>query len=139
MVKHMLLLLTACLAASVQAQIYKRVDPVTGHTTYTSSPPPGTEVAESSAPIVAMPTLVQPRRAGGHARSRAVPPVLHSPLTYPRISKVEQQRRDDDRRGILMDELKAEAAALGKAADPDTIRRHRTNVASLKREIANIK
>lgn len=141
MVKHILLLLTACLAASAQAQIYKRVDPITGHTTYTSSPPPGTEVPELSTPILAMPTIVRPSRARSRAASPA--PVRHTPSTYPRISTAEQQRRDDERRGILMDELKAEAgalaAALSKAADPDTVHRHKTNVASLKREIANIR
>ena len=127
-------------SVAAHAQVYQRIDRITGHVTYTNTPPPGVEVETDPA--------VQPRRANPSvlldkkptARRREAK--LTTPATFPRIDPAEQKKRDVDRRAILMEELLSEEKALDrlgpKTDDADAARRHRENIASLKRELANL-
>lgn len=103
------------------------------------------------------------------ARKQAGPPraapAATAPADFPRVDNAEQRARDNDRRGILADELKNEQQKLGElrkefnngeperrgdernfakyqervAQLKDSIGRAEKNVEALKREIANIR
>lgn len=90
-------ILLLCLTpALVQADIYKFVD-VDGHVTYSSAPMKGAKR------IVLTP---QNLPAAEHARAS------NMPEDFPRVNKVTQKNRDESRRKILEDELKAEQDLL---------------------------
>lgn len=127
-------------SVAAQAQVYQRIDRLTGHVTYTNTPPPGIEV-EAEAAVQqprAIPSVQLDKKPT--ARRREVKPT--TPATFPRINTAEQKERDLDRRAILMEELLSEEKALNrlgqKTDDQQAARRHRENIASLKRELANL-
>lgn len=135
MIRLFFLLVIVCVQA--RAEVVRKVDPITGHVTYTNLRP-GTDVDPE--PIVPM------RRAATQYVPRepklAVVPAVR-PVNFPSISPEVQKQRDHGRLRILMDELRSELSSLEiaeeKKADAETVNRHRSNIASLKREIKNIK
>jgi hypothetical protein len=144
----MRILAIACLmlCGSAQAQMYARVDKLTGHTTYTNLPPRDVEPEQSDIPVFVRPI----RRAAKpylpskpHKADLALSAQPITPADFPKVSESKQKERDDDRRHILMTELRKESVSLEevelKKADAETINRHKTNIAALKREIQNIK
>lgn len=108
--------------------------------------------AEPTAPPAAAPAPAGPRGQG-----RTVPPATSA--NFPRVDRATQQARDSDRRRILEQELSAEyqllerakqelAAEQGSSTAPQParvdayqrrIRTHEANVASLRREISNLR
>lgn len=104
-----------------------------------------------------------PRKGPSAARAPAVPAV--TPSDFPRVDNAQQKARDDDRRGILTDELRSEERRLAElrrefnGGEPerqgneknyakyqarvaemrDNIFRAEKNVEALKREIGNIR
>lgn len=95
--KHGYLLL--CLIPSLAlADIYKAVD-ADGHVTYSSAPIKGGKKIIQTTLSIAAPA--------GHARSAT------SLQDFPRVNEETQKGRDDKRRKILEDELKAEEGLLG--------------------------
>jgi len=128
-----LALVLATLSAIGHCEVYKRVDPITGHVTFTNFPvmPKDSPPAEQPAPIV------KPLRKESRAASMTV-----APTKFPTVDQSEQKRRDADRLQILKDELAAEQIALAKAQqknDSPALHRHRANVAALEREIVSVK
>ena len=106
---------------------------------------------EPPPPAPAAPAAREPRTQG-----RAVPP--GTPANFPRIDRATQQARDNDRRRILEQELGVEQKLLEQArqelaadqaagarqparveAHQRRIRTHEENVASLRREIGNLR
>lgn len=123
------------------AEVLKRVDPITGHTTYTNIRPRD-QIERSD-------KLLLPSPAFQEKESRdPVRPITRQrdnleTKSFPKISIEVQKNRDDDRRSILEAELADESAAMARAekqkAEPLVTARHRRNIESLQREIANIK
>lgn len=128
-----------------QAQVYQRVDPITGQITYTNRPPPGIEVQADPLTVVRSPASVPQVRIDKSPPARRDPKQssTSTPATFPRVDAAEQKRRDLDRHAILTEELQAEVKALknlGKRPGNDqSARRHQANIASLKRELANLR
>ncbi|MEW6415051.1 MAG: DUF4124 domain-containing protein [Pseudomonadota bacterium] len=148
------LLLTAILAAPVQAQIYKYVDE-NGQVTFT-------DVYRRGAQKIDLPGAPAPLPSARPAAPRAVVP---SPANFPRIDAGTQKRRDDIRRQVLQDEMESERRnaeearrqlALGerlqpgeRATDPSYLNRvsrlraalqqHEQNVSAIQRELANLR
>jgi hypothetical protein len=148
------LLLSAILAAPVQAQIYKYVDE-NGQVTFT-------DVYRRGAQKIDLPGAPAPLPSAKPAATRAVVP---SPANFPRIDAGTQKRRDDIRRQVLQDEMESERRnaeearrqlALGerlqpgeRATDPSYLNRvsrlraalqqHEQNVSSIQRELANLR
>jgi len=62
---------------------------------------------------------------------------------FPRISQADQQKRDLGREAILNEELDSEQRLLERArarqAAADVQRRHLSNIAALKRELAGLR
>jgi hypothetical protein len=79
-------------------------------------------------------------RQGG---SRPAASPVASPASFPRVDGAAQRARDDDRRAILDEELRAEEKKLADlrrdAGSREDIGRAEKNVEALKREIANIR
>jgi hypothetical protein len=155
--------------AMAQTTVYKCVD-AQGRVEFTDTnkrgckaldlpgyiPAPPARVAPASAPV-------SPRLGGGTpaASSSATP----SPANFPRVDTSQQRARDDDRRAILNEELRAEEKKLAelqavfKNGEPDRqgnernyakyqervgqmrddINRTERNIEALRREIANIR
>lgn len=104
-----------------------------------------------------------PRRAASPPRAAPVPAT--TPADFPRVESSQQKARDNDRREILLDEMRQEERRLAelkaefKGGEPDrlgnernyakyqdrvatlrdSISRSEKNIEALKREIANIK
>ncbi|WP_395398612.1 hypothetical protein ACHMW6_00270 (plasmid) [Pseudoduganella sp. UC29_106] len=115
------------------AEVYRRVDPVTGQVTFTNFPSTP-KVSPATDPGEPLPKV---RRDVAKAPGATV-----APRNFPKVDPVEQKRRDADRLQILKDELVAEQQALTKAErenNADATQRHRTNIASLQREIVAIR
>jgi len=157
--KHSALLALLALATSAHGQgvIYKCTAP-NGSTEYTDV------YRGSYCKAMDLPGLTVPAPARHAAPPRAAPP-LATPGSFPRVDSAEQRARDDDRRGILEEELKNESQKLAAlrqeynngeperrgdernyakylervAALRDSISRSEKNVDALKREIANIR
>jgi len=149
------LLLCLVLTSHAQAEIYKYVDE-NGQVTFT-------DVYKKGAKRIDLPGAPTSLPAGGKASKRAS--YNPSPADFPRIDPGTQQRRDDIRRQVLQDEIKGERKsadearrqlALGerlapgeRAADAsyvnrvkrlrETVQQHEQNVASIQRELANLK
>ncbi|MFM9437221.1 hypothetical protein ACFDR9_004308 [Janthinobacterium sp. CG_23.3] len=107
--------------------------------------------------------LPPPPRAGGGAAAPA--PTMSTPADFPKVDSGAQKARDNDRRQILLDELRAEEQKLAalkleyNGGEPerhgnernyakylervaqmkDNVGRAEKNVEALKREIANIR
>jgi hypothetical protein len=148
-------LLCLTLAAPAQAEIYKYVDE-NGQVTFTDVYKKGAkriEVPGAPAPLVNRDKA--PRRASYNP----------SPADFPRIDVGTQKRRDDIRRQVLQDEISGERRnadearrqlALGERLQPGeratdasyinrvkklraAVQQHEQNVASIQRELANLK
>ncbi len=149
------LLLCLVMAAPVQADIYKYVDE-NGQVTFT-------DVYRKGAKRLDMPGQPAPLPSAAKAPKKAS--YNPSPADFPRIDADTQKRRDDIRRQVLEDELASERRnadearrqlALGERLQPgerpadatylnrvnklrSTVQQHDQNVASIQREIANLK
>lgn len=148
-------LLCLILAAPVQAEIYKYVDE-NGQVTFTDVYRKGAKRIElPGAPAPLPPAAKAPRRASYNP----------SPADFPRIDAGTQHRRDDIRRQVLQDEIAGERRnadearrqlALGERLQPGeraidasylnrvtrlraSVQQHEQNVASIQRELANLK
>jgi hypothetical protein len=148
-------LLCLTLAAPAQAEIYKYVDE-SGQVTFT-------DVYKKGAKRIDLPGAPSPLPAGAKAPRRAS--YNPSPADFPRIDAGTQKRRDDIRRQVLQEEINGERKnadearrqlALGERLQPGeragdatyvnrvnklraTIQQHEQNVASIQRELANLK
>jgi hypothetical protein len=148
------LLLSLILAAPVQAEIYKYVDE-NGQVTFT-------DVYRKGAKRIDLPGAPAPLPSGKAPRRASYNP---SPADFPRIDAGTQKRRDDIRRQVLQDEIAGERRnadearrqlALGERLQPGersadasylnrvnklraTVQQHEQNIASIQRELANLK
>lgn len=144
-------LLCLILAAPVQADIYKYVDE-NGQVTFT-------DVYRKGAQRIVLPGAPAPLPPAAARRPVA------SPANFPRIDAGTQKRRDDVRRQVLQDEIAGERRnadearrqlALGERPQPGEratdasyinrvtrlrarVQQHEQNVASIQRELANLK
>ena len=142
-------------AASAQAEIYKYVDE-NGQVTFT-------DVYKKGAKRIDLPGAPAPLPGGGKASRRAS--YSPSPADFPRIDAGTQKRRDDIRRQVLQDEISGERRnadearrqlALGERLQPGeratdatylnrvkklrtSVQQHEQNIASIQRELANLK
>jgi hypothetical protein len=151
-------------AAEAQTTVYKCVD-AQGRVEFTDTGKKGCKALDLPGYIPAPPE----RRASAPAASRPVTPApaaaTPSPSNFPRVDTSQQRVRDDDRRGILNEELRAEEAKLAGlrqtfnngeperqgnernyakyqervAGMRDDISRTERNIEALRREIANIR
>ncbi|NNG24262.1 DUF4124 domain-containing protein [Massilia sp. ML15P13] len=156
------------LAPTVQAQVYKCVDDQ-GRVEFTDQNRRGCKQLESFTPSISSPPpvrasapipAVRPPNPGSTGPAAAT-----TPTSFPRVDTAQQRARDDDRREILNDELRLEEKKLADlrrdfnggeperqgnernyakyqervASMREEIGRTETNIASLRREIANIR
>lgn len=147
-------LLCLILAAPVQADIYKYVDE-NGQVTFTDVYKKGAQrIVLPGAPAPLPPAPKRPARASSAG-----------PANFPRIDASTQKRRDDIRRQVLQDEIAGERRnadearrqlTLGERLQPGeratdasylnrvtrlraSVQQHEQNVASIQRELANLK
>jgi hypothetical protein len=158
----LLLFLLAGSGAGAHADtiIYKCVDE-NGRVEFTDTVKRNCKVLDIPGSIPAPATAA--RRAPAPARNAAAP--LATPSDFPKVDGAQQRARDDDRREILIDELRSEEKKLAElrrefnngeperqgnernyakyqervAQMKDSIGRAEKNVDALKREIANIR
>lgn len=150
------LLLCLILAAPAQAEIYKYVDE-SGNVTFT-------DVYKKGAKRIDLPGAPAPQSGSGKSSSRRAS-YTPSPTDFPRIDAGTQKRRDDIRRQVLQDEITGERKnadearrqlALGERLAPgekatdssyvnrvkklrESVQQHDQNVASIQRELANLR
>ena len=148
-------------AARAQA-VYKCVD-ASGVALYTDTRRPDCKALDLPSGGATTPIAGPARRAGAPPRGAA--PAAAAPLDFPKVNTFQQRARDDDRRGILNDELRSEESKLGElrrefnGGEPerqgnernyakyqeraahmkDDMGRAEKNIDALKREIGNIK
>jgi hypothetical protein len=132
------------LAAGAHAQsiVYKCVDKE-GRVEFTDISKSGCKAIDvggaisTPAPAPRAPAVTMRQGAG---RST---PTAAGPANFPRVDSATQRARDDDRRAILDEELRAEEKKLADlkrdAGNRDDIGRAEKNVEAIKREIANIR
>ena len=162
MMNKLPLVVVLCIACQARADIYKFTDEH-GVVTYTNVP---SRLPASGASKVAVdpPPAPIPAPAGTpsspQAKARA-----STPANYPRVDAETQKQRDSTRRQILEEELKSEEKLLGESRQAategeatrlgdernyqkyldrvqklkDDVEQHEKNVASLRRELANLK
>ena len=149
-------LLCLLLAAPAQAEIYKYVDE-SGNVTFT-------DIYKKGAKRIDIPGAPAQQSGSGKSSSRRAS-YNPSPTDFPRIDEGTQKRRDDIRRQVLQDEITGERKnadearrqlALGERLAPgekatdssyvnrvrklrDSVKQHDQNVASIQRELANLK
>jgi hypothetical protein len=149
-------LLCLLLAAPAQAEIYKYVDE-SGNVTFT-------DVYKKGAKRIDLPGAPAPQSGSGKSSSRRAS-YTPSPTDFPRIDAGTQKRRDDIRRQVLQDEITGERKnadearrqlALGERLAPgekatdssyvnrvkklrESVQQHDQNVASIQRELANLR
>ena len=92
--------------ANAQSAIYKCVD-AQGRVEFT-------DISKAGCKALDLPgTIAAPvRRAGAAPRQPGASVPMASPANFPRVDTSVQKARDDDRRGILNDELRAEEKKL---------------------------
>lgn len=157
--------LALALPASAQSVVYRCVDKE-GRVLYTDTNTGSCKVVDSivsgaiSTPAPTRAPAVGMRQGAGRSTATAA-----SPAAFPRVDNATQRARDDDRREILNEELRAEEKKLGDlkrdfnngeperqgnernyakyqervAQMRDNIGRAEKNIEALKREIANIR
>lgn len=145
------------------ADVYLCVD-AQGRRELTDTNRPGCRVIpNTSGP--AMITAPAPRKGPAPAARAAAPAAATAPADFPRVDTAQQRARDNDRRGILSEELRSEQQRLGElrkefnngeperqgneknyakyqarvAEMRDSIFRAEKNIEALQREIANIR
>jgi hypothetical protein len=149
-------LLCLILAAPAQAEIYKYVDE-SGNITFT-------DVYKKGAKRIDIPGAPAQQSGSGKSSSRRAS-YSPSPTDFPRIDAGTQKRRDDIRRQVLQDEITGERKnadearrqlALGERLAPgekatdssyvsrvkklrESVKQHDQNVASIQRELVNLK
>jgi hypothetical protein len=152
-------------AAAAQTTVYKCVD-AQGRVEFTDTGKKGCKALDLPGYIPAPPERRGPAPAAsrpGNASPAASPSA--SPSNFPRVDTSQQRARDDDRRGILTEELRAEEQKLAAlrqtfnngeperqgnernyakyqervAQMRDDISRTERNIEALRREIANIR
>jgi hypothetical protein len=152
-------------AADAQTTVYKCVD-AQGRVEFTDTGKRGCKALDLPGYIPAPPERRGPAPAAArpnNAAPAAAP--TPSPANFPRVDTSQQRARDDDRRGILTDELRLEEAKLAglravfNNGEPerqgnernyakyqervaqmrDDISRAERNIEALRREIANIR
>lgn len=110
------ILVLALVAGHARAEVYARIDPVSGMT-----------VLSNVRPAPALATASVARRAAA----------------FPRVDAAQQKERDGLRREILETELGGErqalAAATSRRAAADVLQRHVANVEALQRELAGLR
>jgi hypothetical protein len=163
-----LTVLASLLCASAQAQIYRCVD-ANGRPLYTDTKVGKCQLIDTgySQPAASAP-IPAPRSSGGsNASSSPSPSSAPSAAqsNFPRVDNGQQRARDDERRGILGDELRMEERKVADlkrvfnngeperqgnernyakyqervASMRDEINRSERNIEALRREIGNIK
>nr|WP_307729662.1 MULTISPECIES: DUF4124 domain-containing protein [unclassified Massilia] len=153
-------------AAEAQTTVYKCVD-AQGRVEFTDTGKKGCKALDLPGYIPAPPERRGPAPVAPRASNQAAAPAAStpSPSNFPRVDTSQQRVRDDDRRGILNEELRAEEAKLAGlrqsfnngeperqgnernyakyqervAGMRDDISRTERNIEALRREIANIK
>lgn len=140
--RALLFLLVWC--AQANAEMVRKVDPITGHATYTNLTPSRAAVLDlEPQPLIKMRQAVKQYSPKLAKSEKPATTQITQPADFPSVSPELQKQRDYGRMRILMDELRSELSRLEvaqeKKADTDTIGRHKANIASLKREIKNIK
>lgn len=150
-------LLCLVLAAPAQAEIYKYVDE-NGQVTFS-------DVYRKGGKRIELPGAPAPLPAARASKPAAKASYKPSPADFPRIDAGTQKRRDDIRRQVLQDEIDSERRnadearrqlALGERLQPGeretdatyrsrveklraAVQQHEQNVASIQRELANLK
>ena len=140
-----------------QAEIYKYVDE-NGEVTFT-------DVYKKGSKRIDMPSVPNSLSYGGGGKLQKRASYQPSPGNFPRIDAATQQKRDDIRRQVLLDEVTAERKnaeearrqlAIGERLQPGekvsdstyvnrvkklraTIAEHDQNIAAIQREINNLK
>lgn len=146
-----------------QAQVYRCID-ANGNKLYTDTRKGNCELLEAAPPAPRPPAaspMIPSVRPNNTPPAAATP----SPANFPRVDSSQQRARDDDRRGILNEELRAEEQKLADlrkvfnngeperqgnernyakyqervAQMRDDISRTERNIEALRREIANIR
>ena len=151
-------------AAAAQTTVYKCVD-AQGRVEFTDTGKKGCKALDLPGYIPAPPERRGPAPAARGANPAPVAAAAPSPSNFPRVDTSQQRARDDDRRGILTEELRAEEQKLADlrkvfnngeperqgnernyakyqervAQMRDDISRTERNVEALRREIANIR
>jgi len=164
------LVLVAGLAAQGGARadsvVYKCVDKSSGRVEFTDINKPGCKVLDLPGYIAAPAPAPRPAPAVTMRQGTGRPaPASANPAGFPRVDSATQRARDDDRRTILEDELRAEERKLADlkrdfnngeperqgneknyakyqertAQMRDDIGRSEKNIEALKRELANIR
>ena len=158
------LTLSLLASVSVQAEIYKYVDPVTGAVEYTNQPKKGAMRMNSGDSLSEIGTGNKP--AKGSTVKVSTISNLNSGSAAASVDAGTQRTRDGTRRQVLVDELASEERMLNEArgnfnngkplpmADEGqgspkyidrskqiekTMRHHERNVTSLKQELSNLK
>lgn len=154
-------------AAMAQTTVYKCVD-AQGRVEFTDTNKRGCKALDLPGYIPAPPARVGPppaARTSSPVTAAGVASPPPSPANFPRVDTSQQRARDDDRRAILNEELRAEEKKLAelqavfKNGEPDRqgnernyakyqervgqlrddINRTERNIEALRREIANIR
>ena len=148
-----------CSGAHAQSSIYKCVD-AQGRVEFT-------DISKTGCKALDLPgTIPAPaRRSGAAPRQQSASVPVATPANFPRVDTSVQKARDDDRRGILNEELRAEEKKLAElkatfnggeperqgnernyakyqervASMKEDISRSESNLEALRREIANIR
>jgi hypothetical protein len=160
----LLLLALAGAPALAQAQIYLCRD-ANGNKELTDTNKPGCKLLDVPGATIPAPPRHSGGSPGGGRNEAAARPYSPPPAAYPSVGSAEQRMRDEERRGILEDELRREQQKLAElrqefnGGEPerrgdernyakyqervaglrDSIARSEKNVEALKREIANIR
>lgn len=140
---YVIAVILALVVMPAQADIYKFVDE-DGHVTYSNTARPGAKriITDRASP---KPTATS---SSPRARASSNP----TPASFPRVDTATQRQRDDVRRNLLVNELKAEEKLLATARSalsgkqgPDaaklteSVRLHEKNIEMLNKELAHIK
>ena len=163
----MVVALMLAVPAMAQSAVYRCVDKE-GHVLYTDTSGTNCKVVDSLNSGAISTPAPAPRSAAGTMRQGASRPAAGptaSPAAFPRVDNATQRARDDDRREILNEELRAEEKKLTElkrdfnngeperqgnernyakyqervAQMREDIGRAEKNVEAIKREIANIR
>ena len=153
-----------CLSLDANADIYKFVDEQ-GVTTYTNVPARLPASGASKVAVDPPPAPIPAPASAGAASSPQAKARPSSPANFPRVDPETQKQRDSGRRQILEEELRTEEKLLAEARQAeadgeatrqgdernyqkyldrvqklkDDVEQHEKNVASLRRELSNLK